>query len=494
MIKASKRNTQPVKAITQVLAARVTRALALMTMTAAIAMAPVLPASPGSVPGASTSLKQPPMVPEKSVSFYIPSQAAPGTGLAVNVIYPPKPRYPEGAPVVVVVPGGEESSGLDFSMHAAQAGFVEVRFAFPGGGKEGFRSGGTYDGRGLYSQVALNDVLRFAAGKLNDTKGRSIKELVPVKVSPSNMGAVGWSNGGNILVATLAKFPSRDVSWLAFYETPLGSLFYPTSLGGSTDFVSNRHYRQGSAATGEPAIDYRKLRWQADAQKAPGAHKKLGQPEIPGVLFFDENDNKVWEESFEFALPYSASIGYPKQFYPPQVTAALTRLKVFGPHWPAHVATQAESEQFFRLRDGSLHVKAVAKAMPHLMVTIFGSHIDHLQRQPDHPHVPLQYNTWLTSGAKWTRLNPDPVYVGQVAGMNARNFTANVPNESLDASDIDKFLEPEGLVPDFVYMDAAIAEMADRKKQNNFTAATLAAPLTSYNNGAAQKTPPPSEN
>jgi hypothetical protein len=434
------------------------------------------------------------MVPEKSVSFFIPSEAAPGTGLAVNVIYPPKPRYAEGAPVVVVVPGGEESSSLDFSMHAAQAGFVEVRFAFPGGGKEGFRSGGTYDFRGQQCQIALQDVLRFAAGKLNDTKGRAIGELVPVKVLTSNLGAVGWSNGGNILLVTLSKFADlKNISWLAFYETPLGSLFYPTSLGGNTDFVANRHYRLGSAATGEPAVDYRKLRWQPESQKAPGSHKKLGQPEVPGVLFFDENGNNVWEESFEFALPYSANAFSPKQIYPPQVTSALARLKVFGKDWAPQVATHAESEAYFRERDGSYYVKTVAKAMPHLMVTIFGSQIDHLQTQADHPHVALQYNTWLTGGNKWTRLNPDAVYVGQVAGMNARNFTANVPNESVDASDLEKFLEPEGLVPDFIYMDAAIAELADRKKQNNFTATALAAPLISYNNGAAPPTPPPEQ-
>lgn len=447
-------------------------------------------ASPGSVPGASTSLKLPPMVPEHSTSFFIPSSSAPDKGLAVNVIYPVKPRYADGAPVVVVVPGGDEKSGLDFSMHAAQAGFVEVRFAFPGGGKEGFRSGGTYDQRGPLCEVALRDVIKFAAGKSNDTKLRTINELVPVKVNSQNMGIVGWSNGGNLLMTTLDKYHSdlRNVSWLAFYETPLGSMFYPPALGSAKDFVTNRHYRQGSAATGEPAVDYRRMKFQADASKTPGSHKKVGLPEIPGVVFFDENNNGVWEESIEFAVPYSSMPAWTKQIYPPQVTRALARLNVFGKTWNPQVATIEESELYFKDRDGSLHLKSVAKAMPHLMVTVFGSRLDHLQHQPDHPHVSLQYNDWATSGVKWVRLNPDPLYVSQVVGMNARNFPNNVPNESIDASDIESYLEPEGMVPDFIYMDAAIAEMADRKKQNKINAAPLAAPLTSYNNGAA---PPP---
>lgn len=478
----------------QLILRKVGGALALLMLTVAVGTQAVLPASPGSVPGGSgTSLKLPPMVPERSVSFYIPSAAAPAPGLAVNVIYPPKPRYADGAPIVVVVPGGEESSGLDFSMHAAQAGFVEVRFAFPGGGKEGFRSAGTYDSRGQVSQVALRDVLLFASGKLNDSKGRPLSQIVPVKINTNNLGAVGWSNGGNTLLVTLSKFGAglKNISWLAFYETPLGAMFYPPFLGGATDFVANRHYRQGSAATGEAAVDFRKLRWQADATKKPGSHKKIGQPEIPGVLFFDENGNKVWEESFEFALPYACAIGYPKQVYPPQVTTAMERLKVFGDKWPDYVANLSESQAFFAERDGSKHLKAVAKAMPQLMVTIFGSQIDHLQIQPDHPHLPMQYNGWIASGAKWTRLNPDPVYVGQAAGMNARNFPSNTPNSSIDASAIEQHLEPEGIVPDFIYMDAAISEMADRKKQNNYTTTTLIQPLVTHNYGATPPPPPP---
>src|SRR5262249_37408822 len=156
-----------------------------------------------------TTLKIPPMVPEQSVSTFVPSEAAPGKGIAVNVIYPAKPRYPEGAPVVVVVPGGNGADGLEFSMHAAQAGFAEVRFAFPGGGSASFSSGGIYDNRGLESQQALKDVLQFAGGKIRDTQGKTIGELVPTKVATGNVGMVGWANGGNIALVTLGKFAEQ---------------------------------------------------------------------------------------------------------------------------------------------------------------------------------------------------------------------------------------------------------------------------------------------
>src|SRR5262249_17790784 len=157
-------------------------------------------------------------------STFVASEAAPGKGIAVNVIYPAKPRYPEGAPVAVVVPGGNGSDGLEFSMHAAQAGFAEVRFAFPGGGTASFSSGGIYDNRGLESQQALKDVLLFAAGKTRDVQGKTIGELVPVKVAVGNLGIVGWDNGGNIAMVTLARFADQlqFVGWITFYESPLG--------------------------------------------------------------------------------------------------------------------------------------------------------------------------------------------------------------------------------------------------------------------------------
>src|SRR5262249_8226951 len=155
------------------------------------------------------------------------SEAAPGQGLAVNIIYPKTPRYKkDGAPVVVIAPGGEGGSGLRFNMHASQAGFIEVRFAFPGGGLSQFHSTGSWDERGKNSQKALRDVLMFAHGEKTDTKGRHITDLIPTTVDLSNIGAVGWANGGNILIVTMAKFPLDlgFIKWNAFYESPIGCL------------------------------------------------------------------------------------------------------------------------------------------------------------------------------------------------------------------------------------------------------------------------------
>lgn len=438
----------------------------------------------------SASLKIPPMTKENSVSTYVPSDAAPGQGLAVNIIYPVKPRYKEGAPVMVVVPGGNSSSGLDFSMHGVQQGFVEVRFAFPGGGKEGFKSSGIYDGRGFQSREALKDVFRFAKGELNDHQGKSLAQLLPVPVYQKNVGSVGWSNGGNVLISTLATYPKelQFVSWLAFYESPLGAIFFPPALGGAQDLIANPHYRPGTAATGNPIIDFSKLMFQTNVQKSPGAHKKVGESEIPGVLFFDENDNKIWEESREFAFSYCTDIGLEKQLYAPTIVRGLLRNAALS-EWPSHIATEEESKGYFSVRDGSLFIQKVAENFPNLLVTIFASRLDHLQRQNDHPHIALQYNAWLERKPKFLRLNPDPVYVASVAEMRPGSFVDNAPGAAIDSDSIDQHLETEGMIPDYAYMEAAAAELADRLYTGKIKA-TLEAPLVPYLNPASKPVVP----
>lgn len=549
------------------------------------------------------STKVLPFTQESSVSTFVPSTAAPGNGLAVNIIYPRKPRYKEGAPVVVVVPGGDAPSGLSFSVHAAQAGFIEIRFSFPGGGVNTFRSGGRNDYRGLKSQQALKDLLLFAAGKKEDFRHRTIANLMPIKVCTNNIGILGWSNGGNIALITLEKYATQlnFIKWLAMYECPLGSLFFPPSLGSTHDFVPNNHYRQGSAATGRCLIDFRQLAWAPEAHQDPGVHKKLGEPDLPGVVYFDDNQNGRWDESNEFAFAYCLDKGLNKKIFPPDVTAAMDRLAIFDlkvpkltpvantqdksasdnstgnkdlsddsfdsnaaknnsnsaisfsggtkpitnnspptdkidkvvnmfkaagelktkfeqkgfaafskapppkkrapkstvaqeavvqstpNYWPPTVATLEESEAYFQERDGSLSIPGICSSYPGLLVSIIAKQVDHLQSQPDHPHIILQYNTWLDNHAHWVRLNPEPVYLVNIANMGKSNFAQNLPNSALDATDITNVLEPSGALKDFVLVDAAMAELADRKQFKNENSPLLE-PLYIYNNGVGLPT------
>ena len=116
---------------------------------------------------------------------------------------------------------------------------------------------------------------------------------------------------------------------------------------------------------------------------------------------------------------------------------------------------------------------------------VFGSRLDHEQRQPDHPHIALNYNLWLASKPRWLRLNPESKYVGFVADMNAMNFIDNPPDASIDSSAIEAHLEPEGFIPDYLYMQASIAELADRARTNNLKT-PLVTVLCDYMNDAVK--------
>jgi hypothetical protein len=95
----------------------------------------------------------------------------------------------------------------------------------------------------------------------------------------------------------------------------------------------------------------------------------------------------------------------------------------------------------------------------------------------------LQYNAWLSSKARWLRLNPDPAYVGASSGLNKDTFKTNPPKSPIDSSEILSFLEPEGLTPDFTFAEAAVAELADRKRMKYLRGA-LPDLLCPYDNGA----------
>jgi hypothetical protein len=125
----------------------------------------------------------------KTFATWVLSEAAPDRGIVVRVIYPDRPRYPEGTAAVVEVPGGDSPGGVELPPQALgeipliEQGLVQVKFAFPGGGRLPLRSGGVYDHRGINSLKALRDVVRFLRGELGEQNGCSIDDLLPYAIT-----------------------------------------------------------------------------------------------------------------------------------------------------------------------------------------------------------------------------------------------------------------------------------------------------------------------
>jgi len=157
--------------------------------------------------------------PPPTINLRLPSDAAGGGTLAVRLTIPPQvigPRYDEGAPVLVIAPGGQSVGGLNGGQSYALQGFVAVTFIFPGGTEGGFHSDGFYDYRGILCIQALRDVLLFAGGRKTDDLGRTIDAVLPFAPLTWMVGLIGSSNGGPISMATLVIY-GTELPFVATY-------------------------------------------------------------------------------------------------------------------------------------------------------------------------------------------------------------------------------------------------------------------------------------
>lgn len=426
-----------------------------------------------------------------TVFVRIPSSAAGTEGVAARILIPRQPRFTNGAPVVVNVPGGVQATQPRARPEYVGLGFVEIHFAFPGGGLGEERSGGTYDFRGPNCIRALADVIRFAIGRLADQQGRRLGELArDFAVLTNNVGLVGSSHGGNTCGSAMAlhgeEFP--NLAWYASMESPYSEGAANVELGGR-DRGPNPAY---DPKTG--AVDLSKLAWSPEL--VPGLARRpmfADSPPLQGAFYFDLNGDGRFSRDADFPCNcFVADVGSGvKAWYSPRILAeAETRQLIRGPR-PAHVPTLAEAREFCRYRDAAPHIPEAVRRCPKLAVIVYANERDHVQADPAHTHILEQVEGFQKAGARFVRLNPDRAYVEHVASAGPLrprgvSFADNPAGKRWTRADIVQGLEPEGL-PAGVYMQAAVAELADRTQAGNwaanldgvlFTDAPRPAPLT----------------
>jgi hypothetical protein len=430
-----------------------------------------------------------PDMPAGSVQIFLPSSAAPEQGLALKIFYPATAnrRYAEGAPVAVFAPGGHGAGNIPQKTEDEDAnryGYIIIYFLMPGGASGDIRSGGSYDYRGPDCQRALADVLLYASGASEDSDGQTIAKRVPFALT-NNVGIIGSSNGGNLALTTLGFLGSElgAVKWFVAWESPIGDQTVTTELS-TVEGQFNPYYIAGSSTVTE-------CPWPGlDDVLAFDAHVPFvlidpanNQPfSVNGVLFLDSNGNGVLD-STEISFhplggPGIISNGShkPKAYTSFELAQAVDgqSSRIFGNNAPPPwLANRSEVESYWSSRDGSLQIGAAHTARPDLMVISLASFEDHVQRQPDHPHVRSHVQGWLAAAQPFVRVNPDAAYLSYVTGLAADNFPDNDANRELPYPGIEPYLVPEQA--DNIRLDpfltpAATIELADRVYRGDLSA------------------------
>ena len=404
----------------------------------------------------------------------IPCVAAGKEGVAASVLIPRQPRFTNGAPVVINVAGGVQAGSARGRPEYVRHGFVEIHFAFPGGGQGDERSGGTYDFRGPNCIRALADVIRFATGRVVDQDGRRIGDVARgAKVLTNNVGIVGSSHGGNACGMAMAlhgaEFP--NLAWYTSMESPYGEGAANVELGGR-DSGLNPAY---APKTG--VLDLSKLAWSSEI--SPGLMRKpmlVSTRELRGAFYFDLDGNGRFDAEEDF--PANAFVGDAgngvKAWYSPRIVAEAERRKLIRGERPRHVPTLAEAKEFWRCRDATAGIPSAVRNCTNLAVIVYAKERDHVQADPAHTHILEQAEGFRKAGARFVRLNPDRAYVERVlpsgpAFNRPAQFPDNPAGKMWTRTNITEGVEPAA-VPLGVYMQAAVCELADRAHAGNWSA------------------------
>lgn len=411
------------------------------------------------------------------------STGSPAGTLAVRV-HTPAPgneRYPEGAPVLIWVPGGYEMKGINHGLPAHVEDTIIITFLFPGAADAwaGRQSDGTYDYRGSRCIEGLRDVILYAAGELTDDQGRAIDEIVPVNVLHDNIGLEGVSFGGNIIVAVAAIYGdalSGHLRYVVQWETPvssqiatrdLGRVWLQPPFGQQGDFYNPRYSSYGPMVLGVDCSDLAydpsgTLRQVFHDGNGDGRYTTVDDP-IVHLQTPDLDGDGVLRLNEDFPLDAYPSAEGTKDVYSRAVTNALEDNGVFPNPWPEDVAPPAEADAYWDIRESVMLYQEAMIKMPDLEAMVLAGVRDHVQSAPDKPHIRQAFEGWDNSGA-WVQINPSPAYMieayPELAGRSGLPYMMpNTPPP--DWGNAASYCVPEDIYKS-LYQLAAVWEMTDR--------------------------------
>ncbi|MFN7972094.1 MAG: hypothetical protein U0166_07040 [Acidobacteriota bacterium] len=421
-----------------------------------------------------------------TIDVDLPSSSTGGGNLALRIFAPgsaAEARFAEGAPVIIYVEGGFGGGNLNPVLPQA-ADMVRIVFLFPGGSdpSTGRSSDGTYDNRGPACIAAVRDVVLYAAGVLPDANGQTIDAIAPAPVIHDNVGLIGSSNGGNMVLAVPATYGAGFGGALRYaiqWESPAQNQVAAAEVGGAAlDCpgggrnglqVTNPRY----IAYGAPAldVDYSQLAYDPVDPIHPvfwdgtgdGAYTTVLDPsngcqtpdlDLDGTLTLSED------------FPLSGQIDGGRHVYSRVATQEFVNRNLFGGAWPSSILTLAEATAYWDLREATVLYGPAIAAIPDLEGMVIASVDDHVQTAIDKPHVHAAFDGWAAAGA-WVQLNPDPAYDIAVdpALAGRTDLPQNLPNTPPASwSAPTTYAFPEDIATAITQV-AAAWQMADRAHQ-----------------------------
>jgi hypothetical protein len=410
------------------------------------------------------------------------------SGTIKLILYLPeegKTRYPEGAPVLIWGYGGGTAGGLDNPLSPANDSII-INFLYPGGEDNRFdkKSDGVYDYRGENSILALRDVILFAAGELTDENGKTIDEIVPVSVIHNNIGLLGASFGGNIVVAVTALYGAELTDYLKYiiqWETPVSSqitnldlgrvLPAPGEAGTQLDLYNPRLLSYGKQVL---QVNYSDLAYNSSNEYYPVFHDGNGDGKYTTATHGntsmptpDLNNDGILSNNEDFPINYFLFQEInSKRYYSRSITQALKDYTIIPDPWPEEIATLAEANAFWDIREAVKLYEEAVNQMPNIKAMVLANEEDHVQSHPEKPHIHQAFDGWNDQGI-WVKINPSPNYIRDV---NPDLYFPQLPNNLPNTSPIDWKNHSNYCMPEFmvntIYQTAAFYEMTDKTQQH----------------------------
>jgi len=393
--------------------------------------------------------------------------------IAVRLTLPERPRYPEGAPLVVQVPTfATPSTGFTSGPPLQEIGAILVTFLWPGrsDARSGARSDGVDDFGGPVALAALRDVIRFACGLTAASDGRRIDQLLPIKPLTENVGLYAFSHPGIPATNVLAQYGEElaAVRYFVGGENPTNDALFSVEVGywgEAGEPVLNPYYTYPDDYSPTTlSIDTSHVGWIQNSTVPEGwpVFEVEGGPDH--VLA--DRVPRLWGKRYYSVALTEALVA----------NGALTRAT-----WPADLATVEEAWANWPDRVAVGHYARLAAVAPQLKVMLVFAVEDHVQPAPDKPHIHQAWDGFREEAGLWVRLNPDRAYVATLRSDVSPNLFPDNPanREPGDWLVVESWAHPNAGNSRTSSQVAALAEMMDRTRAGNW-AEDLDAPLYVY--------------